>query len=191
MAMPDNTDDSSESDEGAVLSPEELDITDEENVREIGEGRYVISPGSGPPNVREAEATASEPEKKDPDRTDDIDIDEVHDWIATHLESSSSEYAFDVTARFEGRVKQNALHSNNVVATFENLVSWYAQHAGGETPVEDVLGLLLLESNLTVRFPAEALVAFAESHDLESSDSLAALYDTVRNAGGITFNSGR
>lgn len=189
--MTDNTDDSSESDEGAVLSPEELDITDEENVREIGEGRYVISPGGGPPNVREAEANAPEPAETDPERPDDVDIEEVHDWIAAHLESSSSEYAFDVTARFEGRVKQNALYSNDVVATFENLVSWYAQHAGGETPVEDVLGLLLLESNLTVRFPAESLVAFAESHDLERSDSLAALYEAVRNAGGITFRSGR
>jgi len=190
MTMTENTDQSSDADEGAVLSPDELDITDEENVREIGEGRYVISPGSGPPNVKDAEAMAPESGSRDPARPDDIDIDDVHGWLQSHLESSSSEYAFDVTARFEGRVKQNALYSNDVVTTFENLVSWYAHHAGGDTPVEDVLGLLLLESNLSVRFPVESLVAFAEDHELEESDSLAALFEAARESGGITFRPG-
>lgn len=180
----------SEPEEGAVLSPEELDITDEENVREIGEGRYVISPGGGTPNVQDPEALAPEPGDADPARPNDIDIDDVHEWLQTHLESSASEYAYEVTARFEGRVAQNALYSNDVVATFESLVSWYAHHAGGKTPVEDVVGLLLLESNLSIRFPPEALVAFAESHGLEDSDSLATLYDAARDAGGVTFEPG-
>lgn len=186
----DPVEDTAEADDGTVLSPDELDISEEENVAEIGDGRYVISPGNGPPRVDNVERP-DQPTPEEATELAGLTDESVHEWLAADLESADSAYAFDVSACFEGRVEQNALYSNDVVTTFENLVTWYAQHAGGNTPVEEVLGLLLLESNLTIRFPVDSLVAFAESHDLDESAPLAALYQATREAGGLDFSPGR
>lgn len=177
-------------DDGAVLSPEELDISDEESVVEIEEGRYVISPGNRGPSVPGGP----------PDESDHTDADgagagsdgelteaDVHEWIEARLSAADSKYAFDITANFEGRLSQKALFSNDVVTTFENLVVWYATHAGGDTPVEDVLGILLVESNISVRFPADSLSRYAESQGLDETDTLEALYAAARESGGIRF----
>ena len=185
-----------EAEDGTVLSPDELDISDEESVTEIGESRYVISPGESTPMLPEEERTdgLSKQEtdlKEGTLRGSDIDYEIVHEWLESHLETSESEYAFDVTAKFEGRVEQSALYSNDVVATFESLVKWYAHHVGGDTPVEEVLGLLLLESTLSIKFPVESLIAYASSHGLDDSDSLASLFDATREAGGVTFQENR
>lgn len=184
-----------ESEDGTVLSPDELDITSEESVIEIGESRYVISPGEGTPTLPEEQTDDLGEEENDLEedtpRKKDIDSEEVHEWLESHLKASESEYAFDVTARFEGQVEQSALYSNDVVATFESLVKWYAHHVGEDTPVEEVLGLLLIESTLSVKFPVESLINFASSHGLDDSDSISKLYDATREAGGITFRSSR
>jgi len=79
------------------------------------------------------------------------------------------------------------MFSNDVVTTFENLVVWYANHLGGDTPVEDVLGILLMESNLSIRFPADSLDAFAATHGLDDEDAIASLVVAARDAGGIRF----
>lgn len=177
-------------DDGTVLSPEELDISDEENVVEIEEGRYVISPGNRGPNVPgglsdEFGVSGRDEAEVDPDGA--LTEVEVHEWIEDRLAAADSKYAFDVTANFEGHLAQKALFSNDVVTTFENLVVWYATHAGGDTPVEDVLGILLVESNLSLRFPADSLSRYAESQGLDETDSLKALYAAARESGGIRF----
>lgn len=191
--MAKDQEDGSASDEGAVLSPEELDISDEENVVELEEGRYVISPGSHEPKVPSGLDASSEPsatgdEPGEPG--DELTEADVHEWIESRLRDADSKYAFDATASFEGRISQKALFSNDVVTTFENLVVWYATHAGGDTPVEDVLGILLVESNLSIRFPAEALKRYAATQELDEDDSLEALFAAVRESGGIRFEAG-
>lgn len=190
--MSEDSQDPASPDDGAVLSPEELDISDEENVVELEEGRYVISPGGGEPNVSNSADPSPEPASSDlvdDDPAPDLSEADVHDWLETRLDAADSKYAFDVTASFEGRVSQKALFSNDVVTTFENLVAWYAHHAGGDTPVEDVLGILMVESNLSVRFPADSLRTFAESQGLHGQDSLESLFEAAREAGGIRFSA--
>ncbi|MFC7195718.1 hypothetical protein ACFQL4_15590 [Halosimplex aquaticum] len=44
MAKGDN--DPSDAEDGPILSPDELDITQDEHVAEIDDGRYVVSPGA-------------------------------------------------------------------------------------------------------------------------------------------------
>lgn len=191
--MPEETDEPPEKDDGGVLSPDELDIRNEENVVELEEGRYVISPGGREPNVpSRAKSTPSTPrtDVDDSETNEELTESDVHEWIEDRLLSADSKFAFDVSASFEGDVSQKALFSNDVVTTFENLVVWYARHAGGDTPVEDVLGILLVESNLSVRFPAESLQAFAESHGLDGEASLESLFEVARESGGIRFSSG-
>ena len=191
--MPEHSDEPSEKDDGGVLSPDELDIRNEENVVELEEGRYVISPGGREPNVPgSVESTPSPPQPgvEEGETNGELTESDVHEWIEDRLRSADSKYAFDVSASFEGDLSQKALFSNDVVTTFENLVVWYAHHAGGDTPVEDVLGILMVESNLSVRFPAESLEAFAESHGLDGEDSLDSLFGVARETGGIRFSSG-
>ena len=193
--MPEDTEDGSNSDDGTVLSPEELDISDEENVVEIEEGRYVISPGSREPKVPSDLDEPSEPPAEeghdDHDSGRELTEADVHEWIEARLEGADSKFAFDVTASFEGYTSQKALFSNDVVTTFENLVVWYATHAGGDTPVEDVLGILLVESNLSVRFPVESLGRYVDSLGLEGDDSLDDLFAVLQESGGVRFLGGR
>lgn len=191
--MPEQSDESPGKDDGGVLSPDELDISDEENVVELEEGRYVISPGGREPKVPDPfEETQPAPgsTEAEADASPELTEEDVHDWIEARLESADSKYAFDVTASFEGRIGQKALFSNDVVTTFENLVVWYATHAGSDTPVEDVLGILLVESNLSVRFPAESLLSFAEAHGLDVDDSIETLLEVARESGGVRFSAG-
>lgn len=192
--MPKDAEDGSTAEDGTVLSPEELDISDEENVVEIEEGRYVISPGGGEPKVPSGSNGVPEQSVTEDEGSGESDAElteaEVHEWIEARLVGADSKYAFDVTASFEGHTSQKALFSNDVVTTFENLVVWYATHAGNDTPVEDVLGILLVESNLSIRFPAESLRRHADSLGLAADDTLDDLFAATREAGGVRFLGG-
>ena len=191
--MAEEPEDDANAEDGGVLSPEELDISDEENVVELEEGRYVISPGNRPPRVPDDVEPSSEHRadfSHERDRSTELTDADVHEWLGRRLQAADSKYAFDVTATFEGRTAQNDLFSNDVVATFENLVVWYARHAGGDTPIEDVLGILLMESNLSIRFPEESLRAFVAAHGLDDEDSLETLFAVVREEGGVRFPPG-
>lgn len=176
-----------------VLTPNELDITVDESVVEIDDGRYVISPGGGSPTVPSdpsGEGDRGEADAQSEDHATEgeaLDLDAIHDWLGTYLSQADSKYSFDVTASFQGRSAQKALFSNDVVTTFENLVVWYAHHAGGETPVEDVIGILLAESNVTVRYPAESIRTVLDAHGLDTDDSVGDFVDAVEESGGITF----
>ena len=188
--MTDDKEDESAPDDGAVLSPDELDITEEEGVVELDEGRFVISPGGNQPNVSPPQPNPPDRNERDEgDRSQTVELSEdaVHEWLERRLESADSKFAFDVTARFEGEVAQRSLFSNDVVTTFENLVVWYATHAGSDTPVEDVLGILLMESNLSIRFPPESIEVYASAHGLDEEDPLSDLFDLVRQGGGVHF----
>lgn len=178
-------------DEGKVLSPDELDITDDERVFELDEGRYVISASGEPTEVREAiDARSTQPPSAptEPPETG-VDEDEVRRWIADYVSGSRSQYGFDITAKFEGSVSRHELFSDDVVTTFENLLGWYGHHLGGETPLDEVLGILLMESNVQVRYPTESLARFVADADLGPDDTIGDLLDSVEAAGGFRIRS--
>lgn len=172
--------------EGAVLSPDELDITAEDAVVEIEDGRYVISPSGEQPRIADPENVDPAP-AKDPSTGPSVSGEAAHGALVERLRMADAKYGFDITARFEGTISQRELFSNDVVTTFENLIVWYATQAGSDTPIEDVLGILLLESNLTIRFPAESLRAFVAAEGLSGTDSVEDLLEATREAGGIRF----
>jgi hypothetical protein len=198
--------------EGRVLSPEELDISDSEHVTQLDEGRFVVSPDAqgGPPQppeparqpTDESEDPSSEESEPEPEpepsetgrtslgtqtKTDDaeLSLDAVHEWLRDDFESSDSRYAFDVTASFEGTVSQRRMQSNDVVTVFESLLLWYAQQVDENTPVEEVLGILLMESNVPVRYPPESIHALVKSSGLEPDDSIAELLTAIREDDGL------
>lgn len=184
--MPDGPDEPNPED-GKILSPDELDISDDEHVEEIDEGRYVVSP-----NVR-TDTTTQRPSKPEP-RPDPepeqssgpaLSDASVHEWLADNMDEGASRYGFDVTAKFDGSVSQQRMVSNDIVTVFESLMLWYARQIDGNTPIEDVLGILLSESNVPVRYPPESLRSLVESSNCSPDDSIAELLDAVDGDDGV------
>lgn len=199
--------------EGPILSPDELDITDNEHVRQLDEGRFVVSPNADQPmepSNRQAGSTpepdpesgpAREPSSREPDPTparnspsrepgpaptdESLSQEAVHDWLRTSFEENPSRYGFDVTASFEGQVSQRRMASNDVVTVFESLMLWYAQQVDNQTPVEEILGILLMEANVPVRYPPESVQQLVKSSGLSPDDSIADLLAAVKDDDGL------
>jgi len=172
--------------EGKILSPEELDISEDEHVEQLDEGRYVVSP-----DVRDTTTTqpaqqesSHDPEPRDPPEPT-LDAATVHQWIAENMDEGSSRYGFDVTAKFDGSVSQQRMVSNDIITVFESLMLWYARQVDGSTPVEEVLGILLSESNVPVRYPPESLKKLVASSNCSPEDSIAELLATVEGEDGV------
>lgn len=199
-------DDGGDTDDGRVLSPEELDISQDEHVTEIDDGRYVVSPGDpidDPPGVEtESDSTDADrptrtgggesppqsPPRQSPEpaaATPELTRQAVHEFLATEFEGSGSRYGFDITATFDGAVQQRQMVSNDVVTIFESLVLWYAQQIDGKTPVEEVIGILLMEANVPVRYPPASLRRLLESTELSPDDSVADLIAAVDDKDGF------
>jgi pyruvate/2-oxoglutarate dehydrogenase complex dihydrolipoamide acyltransferase (E2) component len=211
--MPTGPDEDADVEEGPVLSPEELDISDDERVMELDDGRYVVSSGdpiagaddgpageleSGGSEARASSPAADEPEPE-PEPTPDptpqpapggsgqsqaeepaeLTEQAVHRWLTEDLHGSNSRYGFDITAAFDGSVAQQRMVSNDVVTIFENLVMWYAQQIDRDTPVEEVLGILLMEANAPIRYPPKAIKRALQRSGLTPEDSIADLIEVV------------
>jgi hypothetical protein len=169
--------------DGKVLSPDELDLEDDEHVTRIDESRYVVSPDvrdeddsyGADPSMPEAEREPSAPEFTDGN---------VHEWLAERMADSNARYGFDVTAKFDGEIDQQRLTSNDIVTVFETLMLWYGRQMDGSMDVRDVLGILLSESNVPVKYPPGSIKALARSAGLSPDDSIADLIDAVEERDG-------
>ena len=109
----------------------------------------------------------------------------VHNWLSDDLAAVNSRYGFDITAAFDGAVSQQRMVSNDVVTIFETLVMWYAQQVDRNTPIEEVLGILLTEANVPVEIPPAALQNALVASDLSPDDSIADLVAAVRENDGL------
>ncbi|QLH79354.1 hypothetical protein HZS55_19545 [Halosimplex rubrum] len=188
-------DEPTEGDDGPILSPDELDITQDEHVAEIDDGRYVVSPGEpigDTPAVDDHTSAADRPPETPPEpaaepaaEPPELTEADVHEFLATQFSDSGSRYGFDITATFDGSIRQRQMVSNDVVTIFESLVLWYAQQIDGKTPVEEVLGILLMEANVPVRYPPASLRRLLESTELSPEDSIADLIAAVGDEDGF------
>jgi len=204
-------DDASDGEDGPILSPDELDIAEDEHVAEIDDGRYVVSPNEPIGDVPGQQNDESEPagaevksdgqspgrgDSRSPGRGDRqsdrrthpepdpvVTETEVRGWLSDQFEATDSRYGFDVTATFDGSIEQRRMVSNDVVTIFENLVLWYAQQIDSTTPVEEVLGILLMEANVPVKYPTASLQHVLESTDLDPEDSIADLASAIEDDG--------
>ncbi|WP_225333143.1 DUF7500 family protein [Halomicrobium urmianum] len=181
--------------EGKILSPEELDIADDEHVTEIDDGRYVVSPDVRTDTGRQRARTPDpdptlerEPDptpEREPDPTPELTDASVHEWLEQRFAENNSRYGFDVTAKFDGSVSQQQLVSNDIVTVFESLLLWYARQVDSETPVEEVLGILLSESSVPVRYPPGSLKRLVRTTDLSPDDTIADLLVAVGDDDGV------
>lgn len=196
-----------------VLSPDELDIADDENVATLGGGRYVVGP-DGPPNedkVREVRSRLAD--AVGPDETDDEPAAEtasggerhpesgskperkpqalsgrdVKSWIDRQLNASDSRYAYRIAAKSDDRIAHQQLASDDIGMTFDALLMWYAQQVGHGTAVEEVLGILLAESNIRVQHPTRRFLSYLDENDLGPNDTISDLLRCIQDDGGLVF----
>ncbi|AXG06852.1 hypothetical protein DU500_10655 [Haloplanus rubicundus] len=192
--MPSDSDDSV-SERGKVLTEEELDLTRHDNVSELDDGRYVVSTGSGPTSDEATEARENVRDALDDDPGDSAADDEpeitemdVNAWLEDYFREADAQYGFHATAKFDDGVSRHQVVSNDVVTSFESLLIWYAQHVGGGTPVEDVLGILLAESSVSVRYPVRTLTGLLKRYDLDRDDSIGDLLEAVADEEAVALS---
>ncbi|WP_128904044.1 DUF7500 family protein [Halorubrum amylolyticum] len=219
--------------------PDELDFTDDEDVVEIGESRYVVGTNGRPnvgrsqPDRRSADETgftsadpANPSERRPPDpgggaggrprdgqpqggrpqgghaqggaggraqeapgpggrRAPEVDRQSVSRWLANSFDGDGFTYGIDATLHVDGDTTRQRMVSNDVTATFDSLVTWFASNAGPSSPTPEALGLLLLASETTVDVPPVAIKRFAASQGLTASDSIGDLVRAAEAADGF------
>lgn len=200
-------------DDDRVLSPDELDIEEQEEVASIGDGRYVIGP-DGPPNApaegeledgsdddqaashgpQEAEP-AAQTEPAEPAATAESQTPpepqvtgrDVKEWLGEELESHDAQYAYHIAAKYGDSVAHQQLATDDVGAAFDGLLVWYARQLAGSTSIDRALGILLGESSVQVKYPTKRLVEYLENNDLGPEDSIRELVETVDEQDGLSF----
>ena len=178
-----------DAEEGKVLSPEELDVSESEYVEELDDsGRYVVSPGSGPPNVpdsakggdgagRDRQESPESERRHGPERIRSPET--ARTLLAEELSRSNARYGLDIVASFEGDTARHRTVSDDVIATFEGLLRWYAGHVTDGTPPDEVVDILLRESTFeTAETPN--LAKLLAAHDLERTDTIEELVAAIR-----------
>ena len=225
----DDTSDGGRADEGTILTPNELDITDSEYVEQIEEGRFVVSPDTrtGGGKSPSEDSGQGNPQRGEPPKEQgsggrgtprsgggtsnrpptggntgrggqgnsrqqsaqvgrsQLTEEDVRRWLHKKYERSNSKYAFDVTAQFDGTVSQRRLASNDLITVFESLMLWYGQQVDSNMPIEEVLGILLMESNVPIRYPPESVQNLIKSTNLGPDDTIADLLEAVQNEDGV------
>lgn len=167
----------SRDDEEGVLGPEELDIERSERAARLSDGRFVIA------------ADADEaPDPPDPAELDDTGPDPSSDRSTAasaldRVEAAPADHGFVVAAKFGGPASETSVFAEDLGQVFRSLLLWYAAGVDPSSPPEEVLGVLLRASGLTVRYPSGTLARLVDSHDLTPEDDIADLLDAVSEAG--------
>lgn len=167
-------------DEEGIIDPEELDITKNEQVKQLRDGQYVIATDS------EAEDFADLRAEVRAELEAETEVDGAADprsALVDHLESLSTTNGFVVAGRFDGDVHVAESASDDPGTVFSDLLTWYAAHVDRETPPPEVLGILCLAGEVRVRYPLRTLVDVLAAHDLSPDDSIRDLVDAVRDDG--------
>lgn len=216
--------DESNGEAGKIISADELDIEESDNVVALDDGRFVIG-SSGRPSVpddpkqvttdstddttpavdsaspapsrstpaiesesaAESDSTNGRQNEPDPPDASRIDSHDVRRWLENDLDDVSSRYGFHIAAKSERSIDHQQMFSDDVGTVFDSLLMWYAQQVDTGTPVEDVLGILLMESNVRVRYSPRCLHGVLEAYDLTPDDSIADLFRAIQGSDGVVF----
>jgi len=115
----------------------------------------------------------------------EVDRQSVSRWLANSFDGDGFTYGIDATLHADGDTTRQRMVSNDVTATFDSLVTWFASNAGPSSPTPEALGLLLVASETTVDVPPVAIKRFAASQGLTASDSIGDLVRAAEEAGGF------
>lgn len=185
-----------EGNDGRILSPSELDLEDKDGVEQIEEGRFVVSPDGTRPDVPDVDPdpdSRPEPDSdpETPTTTDspdpEITREDVREWTTEQLGGTACDYGYHLSLKVGDSVDHHTLHSDDVATVFNNLMLWYAQSVDGDLPPGAVLGILLMEASVPVRYPVRSIEQFLLSHGLSPEDSIADLLEAVREDEEVVF----
>ena len=96
---------------------------------------------------------------------------------------SNARYGLDIVADFEGDTARHRTVSDDVIATFENLLRWYAGNVTDGMPPDEVVDILFRESTFdTAETPN--LAKLLRDHDLDRTDSIEDLVSAIRDEAG-------
>lgn len=180
--------------DGRVLSPEELELADKDGVEEIEDGRYVVSPDGDQPDIETAPSASEgsvQPTPPDPsgdqldqqeqNDTQTLDTDTVQAWTEQQLLESPTEFGYHISMKSEGEVTHHTLYSDDITTTFNNLLLWYARTIDRDMPPGAVLGILLSEANVPIKYPVKSFEEFLIEQGLSTDDTIADLLAAVRD----------
>lgn len=157
-----------------------------------GPGTGTGAPGPASPDNRAADIRAADGAA---DRLDAADVGvDLRTVLREHVGSSTCRHGFLISAKFDDDVRHFEAFSDDIDDVFGTLLSWYADQVDEETPVEDVLGILLAAAALDVRFPKGTLAQLLREHDVGPDDTVADLLSTISADGGFRlprFRSGK
>lgn len=191
MSPPGNPD----PDEEGVLSPDELRLSEKEEVEEIEEGRYVVSTDGSKPDVPEK---AVNKDKKSDQRTDisrdnksstasKIGEANIESQVEAELRDIPTEFGYRISVKYGDSVDHHRLYADDVTTTFNNLLAWYAKNLDSEMSPGEVLGILLSESDVSVQYPVKSFEQYLVDNGLSTDDTIADLLITMREDGAFNF----
>ncbi|WP_410764993.1 hypothetical protein [Haloferax sp. DFSO60] len=187
--------------EQGVVGSKDLDISHDERVVRLDKQRYVIATGENQPQEPEGRPGNDQSESNSESGEEVQDEQRTHPSIvlpkdprkrailarkllAERVGAVRSDHAFSITTLVGETVTQHEAVSDDVTEVFQSLVQWYAETVSdGETPTDEVLGILLLASEVQVTYPGRAIEALAASHGLNRGDSIGDLLDAVETPG--------
>lgn len=147
--------------------------------RRTGGDRTASTEAADAPDRPASHARRGAPHGVAPASQTDFDAGAVGEWLAASLADTEFAYGFDATLSLDGRTTRHRMASDDVGETFETLVTWFADAAGGDTATEDALGILLAGMDTAPRLPPNvvrsALAGLGLSRDDSVEDVLAAL----------------
>ena len=150
------------------------------------ERRDRASGGSGAGGQGRAESRSGG--RKSPSGADAVDRQAVSRWLANSFDGDGFDYGIDATLHANGDTTRQRMVSNDVTATFDTLISWFASNAGPNSPTPEAIGLLLAASETTVDLPPVMIKRFAASQGLSASDSIGDLVRAAEDAGGFRID---
>ncbi|QZA87460.1 hypothetical protein K0C01_06415 [Salinarchaeum sp. IM2453] len=191
MSPPGNPD----PDEEGVLSPDELRLSEKEEVEEIEEGRYVVSTDGSKPDVPEK---AVNKDKKSEQRThisrdsksstaSKIGEANIESQVEAELRDIPTEFGYRISVKYGDSVDHHRLYADDVTTTFNNLLAWYAKNLDSEMSPGEVLGILLSESDVSVQYPVKSFEQYLVDNGLSTDDTIADLLITMREDGAFNF----
>jgi len=152
-------------------------------------------PTSGDGREADGEAPASErpashvrrgaPQGEAAPSPSDLDAGAVGEWLAASLADTEFAYGFDATLSLDGRTARHRMASDDVGETFETLVTWFADAAGGDTAAEDALGILLAGMDTAPRLPPNAVRSALAGLGVSRDDSVDDVLAALEEAGGL------
>ncbi|QAU13480.1 hypothetical protein EKH57_12590 [Halorubrum sp. BOL3-1] len=114
-----------------------------------------------------------------------VDRQAVSRWLADSFDGDGFDYGIDATLHANGDTTRQRTVSNDVTATFDTLLTWFASNAGPSSPTPEAIGLLLAASETTVDVPPVMIKRFAASQGLSASDSIGDLVRAAEEQGGF------